>query len=109
VTVLAPRCAGFLLALGALGCGTAAAAPFAGGDPEQGKAMHAKYCVACHERQYAGEEGSAIYLRPDHKVRSASGLAQQITFCTTMLKLQLFPEDELHLAAYLNSRYYKFK
>jgi len=29
--------------------------------------------------------------------------------CTTMLKLELFPEDELNIAGYLTSRYYKFK
>jgi hypothetical protein len=42
-------------------------------------------------------------------VKNASGLAQQITTCNAMLGNNLFPEDELHLAAYLNGQYYKFK
>lgn len=83
--------------------------PFAGGDPVQGQALHAKYCVACHSTQFGGPDGSNAYLRPNHMVKSASALAQRITVCTTMLKLDLFPEDELNIAAYLNNQYYKFK
>jgi hypothetical protein len=32
-----------------------------------------------------------------------------VTTCNAMLGNNLFPEDELHLAAYLNNQYYKFK
>jgi hypothetical protein len=42
-------------------------------------------------------------------VKNASALGQQITTCNAMLGNHLFPEDELHLAAYLNGQYYKFK
>lgn len=85
------------------------AEPFAGADPVQGQALHAKYCVACHRQQFGGPDGSNAYLRADHRVKSASALAQRITVCTTMLKLDLFPEDELNIAAYLNNQYYRFK
>lgn len=89
--------------------GSAWAGPFANADLVQGQRLHAEHCIACHTRQFGGPEGSNAYLRPDHRVKSASALTQQITFCTTMLKLQVFPEDELNLAGYLNDRYYKFK
>ena len=85
------------------------AAPVAGADLTQGQALHAKHCVACHSALFGGADGANAYLRPDHKVKSASALAQRITVCTTMLKLDLFPEDELNIAGYLNSRYYKFQ
>lgn len=90
-------------------CGSGWAAPFAGADLIQGQALHGKHCVSCHSQSHGGPEGSGMYLRPAHRVKSASALAQQVTFCTTMLKLDLFPEDELHIAGYLNSQYYKFK
>lgn len=87
----------------------AQADPFPGADLAAGKDMHARLCVECHERKYGGEDGSAIYLRPDRRVTTPSALSQQVTTCTTMLKLELFPEDEHHLAGYLNKLYYKFE
>lgn len=98
-----------IAACGLLLAGNVWAEPFAGADLVQGQTLHAKHCVACHSQQFGGADGANAYLRPDHKVKSASALAQRITVCTTMLKLELFPEDELHIAGYLNSRYYKFK
>jgi hypothetical protein len=95
--------------LGLILSSTAWAEPFAGADLIQGQALHGKHCISCHSQSHGGAEGSNIYLRPDRKVKSASALSQRITLCITMLKLDLFPEDELNLAGYLNSRYYKFK
>lgn len=77
-------------------------------DPAEGQALHAAKCVACHEKDFGGEEGSAIYLRPDRKVQSVGALKSQLTACTTMLSLDLFPEDEANIGAYLNGKYYKF-
>ncbi len=87
----------------------ATADPFPGADHAAGTDMHARLCVDCHARKYGGEDGSAIYLRPDRRVTTPSALSQQVTTCTTMLKLELFPEDEHHLAGYLNKLYYKFE
>jgi mono/diheme cytochrome c family protein len=86
----------------------ALAAPFDKGDARQGKATHEKQCVGCHIAKFGGD-GSKIYTRADHRVKTASALGQQITTCNAMLGSNLFPEDELHLAAYLNGQYYKFK
>lgn len=86
----------------------ALAAPFDKGDAKLGKATHDKQCVGCHIAKFGGD-GSRIYTRTDRRVKSASALGQQITTCNAMLGNTLFPEDELHLAAYLNGQYYKFK
>ena len=86
----------------------ALAAPFDTGDPPQGKASHDTLCAHCHAAKYGGD-GGKIYTRPERRVKGASALSQQITACNAMLGTNLFPEDELHLAAYLNGQYYKFK
>ncbi|MBL8438328.1 MAG: hypothetical protein JNM61_09030 [Zoogloeaceae bacterium] len=84
------------------------ATSFVGADATAGQVLHAKHCVSCHAQQYGGPEGENIYLRRTRTVKSAEGLAQRITLCTSMLKLGLFPEDELNIAGYLNQRYYHF-
>lgn len=85
-----------------------AAAPFASGNVAHGKALHAEDCAGCHAGRFGGD-GSAIYTRKDHKIHSASALAQQINFCNANLGNKLFPEDEADIGAYLNQTYYKFK
>ncbi len=87
---------------------TPAFAAFDKGDPNAGKATHDKQCAGCHISKVGGD-GSKMYTRADRRVKSASALAQQVTTCNSMLGNQLFPEDELHLSAYLNSQFYKFK
>lgn len=92
-------------------CGFAAsaqAAPFASGNFDHGKKLHASKCNACHAAKF-GDDGSKMYLRSNRRVNSASHLAQQITACNSMLALDLFPEDEAALGAYLNRQFYKFK
>jgi cytochrome c2 len=84
------------------------AGPFDKGDAKQGKTTHQKLCADCHVAKFGGD-GSKIYTRAERRVKNASALAQQITACNAMLGTNLFPEDELHLAAYLNGQYYKFK
>ncbi len=86
----------------------AVAAPFDKGNPQAGQATHDKQCKDCHVAKFGGD-GSKIYTRSNRRVKSASALSQQITTCNSMLGSQLFPEDELHLAAYLNGQFYKFK
>lgn len=86
----------------------AVAGPFDKGDAKQGKAMHQKLCADCHIAKFGGD-GSRIYTRPERRVKNASALSQQIAACNAMLGTNLFPEDELHLAAYLNGQFYKFK
>jgi len=90
-----------------MGSASVWAEAFPHADPIEGKSMHAEKCIACHEKDFGGDEASAIYLRPDRKVNTISGLKSQLTACTTMLNLDLFPEDEANIGAYLNNTYYK--
>ncbi len=96
-----------LLACAAWTAGAAAAdaAKKSGGDARRGEAMVERDCNACHARRFDGD-ASRIYLRADRKVTTPAQLAAQITYCNTQLGTGYFPEDELHIAAYLNERYY---
>jgi cytochrome c2 len=96
--------------IGALMLASAAgAAPFPKGDANAGsKLMEDAKCMACHAQRFGGD-GSRIFTRPEHKVKNAEGLLQQVRACVTQLGVQWFPEDEENVAAYLNRQYYKFK
>ncbi len=87
---------------------TASASPFADADLELGHTFHEDMCVACHAQRFDGEKGSSVYTRTDRRVQSPGALTQQLTACTAMLNLDLFPEDEFHIAGYLNKHFYKF-
>ena len=84
-----------------------AAEPFANGDPKQGAAMTAKDCNACHVRRF-GDVPSA-YTRLDRRVNTAAQLKAQIAYCNSQLGTAYFPDEEEHIAAYLNLEYYKFR
>jgi hypothetical protein len=78
-------------------------------DPAEGKKLVAeKKCETCHHNKTMGD-ASAIYLRKDRKVTSMEKLKAQVAACNSGLGLQLFPDDEEHIVAYLNQAYYKFK
>ena len=83
-----------------------AAEPFANGDPKQGAAMTAKDCNACHVRRF-GDVPSA-YTRLDRRVNTPEQLKAQIAYCNSQLGTAYFPDEEEHIAAYLNLEYYKF-
>ena len=87
---------------------TVLAAPFAKGDPKTGKGLHDKTCVSCHTSMFGGD-GSKMYTRADRKVRTPDQLAARISACNANTGAGWFPEDEAHVAAYLNQQYYKFK
>jgi hypothetical protein len=85
------------------------ATPFAKGDAEAGKKSFEEHkCISCHIG-IVGGNGSAMFTRPDHKIKSAASLATQITRCSNNLGLMLFEDDEENIGAYLNKNYYKFK
>ena len=88
----------------------AALFPFAAAasDPVQGKKLvEEKKCEICHNNKTLGD-AKAVYLRKDRKVSSIEKLKAQVGLCNSQLNLQLFPEDEDHIVAYLNQAYYKF-
>lgn len=83
-------------------------APFEHGDPAAGKTIVERDCVACHARKFDGD-GDKMYLRSERRVQTPQQLLAQVSYCNTQLGTQYFPEDEEHVAAYLNARYYHFK
>lgn len=85
-----------------------AGAAHAQGDPAEGKKLVAEHkCEACHHNKTMGD-AKAVYLRKDRKVTSMEKLKAQVSRCNAELNLKLFPDDEEHIAAYLNATYYKF-
>jgi cytochrome c2 len=81
---------------------------YQGGDPVAGKALLEKNCVQCHAGSFGGD-GSGIYTRENHLVKTSRGLKAQIRNCNTMLGLKWFEDEELHVASYLNQTYYHFE
>jgi hypothetical protein len=80
----------------------------AAGDPAEGKKLVAEHrCETCHHNKTLGD-AKAVYLRKDRKVTSIEKLKAQVALCNSELNLKLFPDDEEHIAAYLNETYYKF-
>lgn len=78
-------------------------------DAAQGrKLVEEKKCEICHHNKTLGD-AKAIYLRKDRKVTSWEKLKAQVAACNSELNLQLFPDDEEHVAEFLNQTYYKFK
>ena len=84
------------------------AAPLAKGDPKIGKALHDKSCTSCHVSMYGGD-GSKMYMRADRKTKTPAQLAARVSGCNANSGAGWFPEDEAHVAAYLNLQYYQFK
>lgn len=78
------------------------------GDPKIGKTLHDKSCIACHASKF-GEDGSKIYTRADHKVTSKQQLSARVKACNNNVGAGWFPEEEAHVAAYLNATFYRLK
>jgi len=77
-------------------------------DAVEGKRLVAeKKCEICHNNLTMGD-AKAVYLRKDRKVTTLAKLKAQVAACNTQLNLGLFPEEEEHIAAYLDREYYKF-
>jgi mono/diheme cytochrome c family protein len=95
-------------AIGAAAASTLAQqpAPFLHGDPAQGHALVDKDCHACHVRMFGDQD--RIYTRDDRRVKTAEQLRSQVSFCNTQLGTGYFPDEEEHIAAWLNQRYYRF-
>ena len=82
-------------------------APFASGDAKTGKVMVDRDCVACHAQKFAGDP-DRMYSRPDRRIKTPAQLLSQVQACNTNLAKGYFPEEEEHIAAYLNLQFYKF-
>ena len=94
-----------VVAFGVLTSAPAFAAP----DLANGKAIDQQKCYACHAKKTGFGNGDMIYTRSDSKVKSRADLKKMVALCNTELRLDLFPEDEVDVAAFLNQQFYKFK
>ena len=63
-------------------------------------------CNACHIRRVGGD-GSAIY-RPQGRINTPAALRGMVDYCSTELKLSLFPEEVTAIAAVLQRDHYRF-
>jgi mono/diheme cytochrome c family protein len=89
--------------------GAARANPFPDADLANGREIHyAKRCAACHTEKTSMDEGF-IHTRADRKVKTLFDLRRYVSLCNMELKLELFPEDERDVAAYLNQRFYRLE
>jgi mono/diheme cytochrome c family protein len=82
-------------------------APFAAGDATHGRALAERDCVGCHAKLMNGHP-ERIYTRPDRRVTTPAKLLAQVQACNANLGKGYFPEEEEHVAAFLNLEYYKF-
>ncbi len=74
-----------------------------------GKNIEDTKCYKCHAEKSGLGDGTLIYTRKDRRVKGLDRLKVMVARCNTELRLDLFPEDEADVVAYLNQQYYKFK
>jgi len=86
----------------------ALAGPLDLADVKNGKALVERHCMSCHVAK-SGGDGSSIYTRPDHKIRSLEALVAQINRCNEGTHAGLPPEGLQDVGAYLNQSFYKFR
>lgn len=74
-----------------------------------GKNIEDTKCYKCHAEKSGLGDGTLLYTRKDRLVKGFDRLKVMVARCNTELRLDLFPEDEVDVVAYLNQQYYKFK
>ena len=82
-------------------------APFAAGKPPAGREIVERDCVGCHAQMFAGD-ADQIYRRAERRVKTPPQLLAQVQACNVNLGKGYFPDEEEHIAAYLNLEFYKF-
>lgn len=81
---------------------------FRGADLSLGdKLLREHRCSECHTRRVGGD-GSDIY-NPRGRISTPGALRGMVDYCSTELRLQLFPEEVSAVAAVLNRDHYRFK
>jgi cytochrome c2 len=80
----------------------------AAGDVAEGRKLVAeKQCETCHTSK-TPSDAKAVYTRKDRKVTSLEKLKAQVALCNSELSLQMFPDEEEHVTAFLDAEYYHF-
>jgi hypothetical protein len=84
-----------------------APAPLTNGNAVLGRSLNDKDCVDCGARRVG--DASRIYFRGERRVHTAEQLLAQVSYCSPDLGASYFPDEEEHVAAYLNKQNYRFK
>jgi hypothetical protein len=85
-----------------------AALPPGNGSPAFGKALNDKDCADCGARR-VGTDGVRVYFRGERRARAPEQLLAQVSYCSPEIGASYFPDEEEHIAAYLNKQNYRFK
>jgi hypothetical protein len=81
---------------------------FRGADLSLGEMLLREHrCSECHTRRVGGD-GSDIY-NPRGRISTPGALRGMVEYCSTELRLQMFPEEVSAVAAVLNRDHYRFK
>ena len=92
-----------------LTAGSVLAQPFPNGNAEAGKKLFVENkCNSCHIGKVGGD-GSAIFTRPNRIVNNPEQMVARMHVCSGAVGMDLTPQKEQDLGAYLNQTYYKFK
>ena len=101
------KCALVILALMLVGQQAAALAILLG-EPANGGKILEQRCTACHVKMF-GDDGSSVYTRDDHKIKTIEGLTGQVSICNVQTQNGELNADQLDdITAYLNEMFYKY-
>ncbi len=79
------------------------------GEAENGGKLLDARCSACHVNMFGGD-GSAIYTREEHSVKTVEGLMARVEACNVNTQNGELSADQMDdLTAYLNEAFYKFE
>ncbi len=79
------------------------------GDADNGGKLLDARCTACHVNMF-GDDGSAIYTREDHKIKTVEGLMARVEVCNVNTQNSELNADQMDdITAYLNETFYKFE
>lgn len=73
-----------------------------------GKSFKDKDCIDC-KGQPNGGDSARIYFRGERHPHPSDAMLAQVSYCSPEIGASYFPEEEEHIAAYLNKQYYRFK
>jgi hypothetical protein len=73
-----------------------------------GKSFKDKDCIDCRG-QANGGDAARIYFRGERRALVSEAVLAQVSYCSPEIGASYFPEEEEHIAAYLNKQYYRFK
>ena len=78
------------------------------GDLQLDNPLSDKDCVACHARRLDGG-ADRLYVKVQRRAHNRAQLFEQPGYCSAEPGSGYFPEEEEHIAAFLNKQYFRFE